>query len=352
MSNLVASHPTISVVILNYNGQDWLERCFASLESQTVFGEIEVIVVDNHSPDGSAQLAERWLNRSGGKGRCIKSPVNLYFCEGNNVGAAQASGKYLFFLNNDTWLEPDCLETLLSEVQRVGATAANPVVLDYDADTFQSLGSPGFDLFGIPLGLGRFSETKPIFAACGCGYLIRNDVFASVGGFDPALLMYSDETDLSWRVQIGGGVVVGVPAARLHHRGATAANPEGKTRIVESRTSETKRFLSNRNGILLIAKNAQGLLLLLLIPHLLLLLAEAFASLVLIRNWRFTRRAYLDAIADAFRMRGHVMEWRRRIRGFRKRSDFQMLRFLRLRPARWDEVKRLFKFGAPKVDAR
>ena len=160
------------------------------------------------------------------------------------------------------------------------------------------------------------------------------------------------KTDLSWRVWISGGKVVDSAAARLHHRGAAVVNPEGKTQTIESRTSETKRFLTNRNGILFLLKNSQHILLLLLIPHLLLLLAEAGVSLVLTRRWSYMRKSYLSAIVQAFRMREHVREWRRRIRGFRQRGDFWMLRFLRLRPSRWAEVERLFKFGPPKVDAK
>jgi hypothetical protein len=93
-------------------------------------------------------------------------------------------------------------------------------------------------------------------------------------------------------------------------------------------------------------------LLVLLIPQLLLLLAEAVVSLLLIRRWSYVRKSYFKAIADAFRMLPHVRDWRRRIKGFRKRSDFAMLRYLRLRPGRWEDVKNLFRLGMPKVDAR
>ena len=99
-------------------------------------------------------------------------------------------------------------------------------------------------------------------------------------------------------------------------------------------------------------KNSQHIFLLLLIPHLLMLIAEAVVSLVLIRRWSHVRRAYLEAIADAFRMMPHVRMWRRKIAGFRVRSDFWMLRFLRLQPSRWEEVKRLFIVGVPRVDKR
>jgi len=345
------SGPKISVIILNYNGLAWLPRCFASLEQQTIFREIEVIVTDNASSDGSDRFAEEWFKRLG-RGRLVENGANLWYCGANNNGAAVATGEFLLFLNNDTWLERDCLKKLYEEVMAAGANAATPWVLDYDNDRFQSCGGMGLDLFGLPTHGRPPSHTAEIFTSNGCSLYIQAETFRKIGGFPPELLIYADETDLSWRVWIAGGKIVTVPSARLHHRGAAVVNPEGKTQTIESRTSETKRFLTNRNGILFLLKNSQHILLLLLIPHLLLLLAEAGVSLVLTRRWSYMRKSYLSAIAEAFRMREHVHEWRQRIRGFRQRGDFWMLRFLRLRPSRWSEVERLFKFGPPKVDAK
>ena len=345
------AQPKISVVILNYNGQEWLPRCFESLEQQTIFPEIEIIMTDNHSADGSDGWAAARLARTG-KGRVVQNGANLYYCGANNNGAAVATGEFLLFLNNDTRLEPDCLEKLYEETVNAGADCAAPAVFDYDDDTFQVGGDSGLDLFGVPTLGSPARYTRETFTAPGCSLFVRRDLFHKIGGFPPELLIYGDETDLSWRVWIAGGKVVAVPSARLHHRGAAVVNPGGKTKTIESRTSDTKRFLTNRNGVLFLLKNSQHILLLLLIPHLLLLLGEAAVSLVLIRRRSYVRKAYLSAIVEAFRMRDHVRQWRRRIRGFRQRGDFWMLRFLRLRPSRWPEVKRLFKFGPPKVDPR
>ena len=345
------STPLVSVVILNYNGERWLRRCLASLKEQTIFSRIEIIIADNASSDGSDRLAGQliagWPNAV-----FVQNGGNLGYCEGNNRGARVARGKDLFFLNNDTWLEPDCLEKLLAGVESAGAGAANPLVLDYEDDHHQSLGATGFDWFGIPDATPPGDVSREIFAACGAAYLINANLFRCIGGFDQEFFLYCDETDLSWRVWIAGHRVVAVPAARMHHRGAAAVNPRGGTRIVESRTSHTKRFFANRNGILFLAKNAQHLLLMLLLPHLLLLLAEALAALVLTRDPAFVRPAYLGALREAWRLRGHVVAERRRIAAFRERGDFWMLRFLRGRPSRWADVQRLRQTGVPIVDQR
>jgi GT2 family glycosyltransferase len=342
----------ISVIILNYNGLQWLPRCFESLAKQTIFSKIEIILTDNKSTDDSTAFTTEWLKRSGAKGQIVQNGANLYYCGANNNGAAVGTGKYFLFLNNDTWLEPDCLELLYREVESAGADAATPVVLNYDDNTFQSNGAPGIDLFGLTTHMKMVGATTEIFVACGCSLLVKAEMFRRIGGFAPELLIYADESDICWRVWIAGGKVVAVPRSRLHHRGAAVANPAGGSKQVESRTTDSKRFLANRNGILLLAKNSQHILLLLLIPHLFLLMLEAAFSLVLIRRWTHVKKSYFSAIIAAIRMTPHVCEWRRKIRAIRKRNDFWMLRFIRLIPSRWEEVKNLFKAGPPKVDAK
>ena len=131
--------PLVSVIVLNYNGARWLERCLESLRAQTIFDQIEVILADNVSSDGSEQLGKH-IVESWPRGVFIQHGQNLGYCEGNNRAAEAAHGQYLLFLNNDTWLEPRCLEQLLAEVQRTGAGAAAPLILNYEDDSFQSLG--------------------------------------------------------------------------------------------------------------------------------------------------------------------------------------------------------------------
>jgi len=165
-------------------------------------------------------------------------------------------------------------------------------------------------------------------------------------------LIYGDELDLGWRVWVSGGRILSTPTAKVHHRGAAVVNPAGGTKHVELRTNEMKRFLSVRNGILLLMKNCQHVLLFMLIPHLFMLFSEALFFLVTTRNWKFVRNSYIRGITDAFRMIGHVREWRRKIKGFRCRSDFWMLRFIYLLPARLGELRLVFMLGVPKVDQK
>ena len=187
----------------------------------------------------------------------------------------------MLFLNNDTWLEPRCLEQLLAEVQRTGAGAAAPLILNYDDDSFQSLGAFGFDLFGFGSTRANATETREVLMPEGCAYLIERALFQELGRFDPEFFMFADEFDLSWRVWIAGHQALAVPSARLHHRGAAQVNPAGGGAMVEFRTSDTKRFYTNRNNLLVLLKNAHHLLLLLVPLQFGLLAIEAVVGLTI-----------------------------------------------------------------------
>jgi GT2 family glycosyltransferase len=340
--------PLISVVILNYNGAPWLERCLQSLRIQSLFDHIEVIVADNSSPDGSGAIAESLL-KDWPNGRYLQHGANLGYCEGNNRAAQIAHGEFLFFLNNDTWLEPHCLQRLLEGTRVSHASAATPLVLNYHDNTLQTRGAAGFDLFGLPTSRSHSPASLQILMPEGCSYLIQRHLFIQLQGFDSSFFMFSDELDLSWRVWIAGHKAVIVPDALLHHRGAANVNPAGGDAVAELRTSDTKRFYANRNNLLVLLKNCQNLLLLLVPLQLLLLFLEAIIGLCLVRRWSFIRRAYVDAVLDCYRLRNHIRTQRRRIRQFRRRNDLWMLRFLRLRLNRWDELQRIRRFGFPKV---
>ena len=344
--------PRLSVVVLNYNGARWLDRCLTSLRAQTIAAECELMLADNLSPDGSGTLAAQLVAGRPNE-RFQQNGANLGFCAGNNSGARCARGEYLFFLNNDTWLEPDCLQQLLAETERVGATAAMPRVLNYSDDSVQCFGFDGLDPFGLPVLSADFDTTRPLFIPYGCAFLIRRDVFERVGGFDEQLFMYTDEMDLALKVWLSGGTAIGVPSARLHHQGAANVNPADPGQPAAIRTSETTRYYCNRNSLLQILKFGQHLLLFLALTQLGLLVVEALAGWMLVRRWSFVRRAYWEAVRDVWRLRRHILAERRRFAPLRRRSDFWILRhFGTLRLNRWQQVQLFRQRGLPQVVPR
>ena len=346
-----SGQPLVSIIVLNCNGSMWLPKCFESLKAQTIVGQIETVMVDNNSSDDSVAIARKRF-ADFPNAVIVRNSENLGFCEGNNSGARAATGKWLLFLNNDAWLEPDCLEKLVAGTEKLGAVASTPLVLNYPDNSYQDFGFYGFDIFGLPSPSAIATETREIFIAGGCSYLIRADVFNQLGMFDAEYFIYSDDADLSWRVWLAGYKVAGIFEARLHHRGAAGVNPQGGITTVEFRTNDRKRFLTNRNCLLTLLKNGQHMLLLLAIPLIALLFLESLAGALLLRRLSFARASFWSVLHDCWRLRGHISRQRKLVAAFRKRSDFWMLRFLKFRLNRWDEVKRTLKFGPPRVDAK
>jgi len=318
------------------------------LKAQTVISEVQVIVADNDSPDGSGTLGKQllagWPNA-----QFVSLGHNYGFCGGNNRAAQRATGKYILFLNADTWLEEDCIEKLLADIQQTGAGGGGPLVLEYDSDDVQDNGASGFDIFGIPVARSSPNVSRPILSCSGCAILIERKLFWKIGAFDEEFFMYGEEQDLFWRIWMAGRSVRLATAARLHHRGEANSNPAGGERIVEVRCSVWVRYLANRNALATLFKNSEHFLMLLAIPQTLLLAVEALAWLAIGRQTAFVRDAYWNALRDVWHMRGHIRAERRRLRSWRQHSDWWFLRFLRLKPGRFHLVRRIVRFGLPHI---
>jgi N-acetylglucosaminyl-diphospho-decaprenol L-rhamnosyltransferase len=333
----------VSVVVVNYNCKKWLDRFFPSLRAQTIFDRTEVIMVDNTSVDGSAEICEKemtaWPN-----GVFLQTGGNYGFGGGSNRGAKIARGKYLFFLNPDVWLEPNCLEELVRRAEDGEAHVACPRVLDYDSDTPQMVGASGFDLFGCLIPVRPGDNFNYLFAA-GTFFFISRGFFQRLGGFDEEFFLYNEEMDLSWRAWIAGESISLISSAHIHHQGASSGE-----RAVENRTNETKRFYANRNQLLVIFKNARFLLLLLALSQVTLIGIEAIIGTFLARRFSFLQQAFLRPLADCWRLRRHILEKRKKIRLLRRHGDWWILRhFFRFGFGRWMDVKLLLKSGV-KID--
>jgi len=340
--------PLVSVIILNYNGAKWMLRCLESLKSQTIFLRTEVIIADNASSDGSDRLSEQliegWTNAS-----FVQNGANIGFAAGCNRAAERATGKYLFFLNPDVWLEPDCLQQLFERTEKSGAGAAGALVLDYDDNSFQSFGGDGFDIFGLGVGTTVERAGNRLFTPVGF-YFIRADLFRKLGGYDEQFFLYAEDTDLSWRVWLSGHWIVTAPLARIHHRGGASVNPAGGTKIVEMRTSESKRYHANKNNLLTLLKNCRHILLVLALTNVFLLTVEAVLGFLIARRFSFLRMTFFNVLRDCWTLRHHLRAERKKIAGLRSRGDLWMLRFLTWRLSHWHDFVRVFKLGLPRVD--
>ena len=218
----------------------------------------------------------------------LQTGGNYGFGGGSNRGARIARGKYLFFLNPDVWLEPNCLEELVRHAEDNRIKVAGPLVLDYDSDNLQVMGASGFDLFGgmIPARLGE--KCGPV--VCHWNFLISSSVelFQKLEGLMKNFFFITRKWIChgapGWRVNR----LRWSPSAHIHHQGASSGE-----RAVENRTNETKRFYANRNQLLVIFKNAQSLLLVLALSQTALITVEAVVGTFLARRFSFFYQALL-----------------------------------------------------------
>jgi GT2 family glycosyltransferase len=116
------SQPTLSVVVVNYNTRDYLQACLESLQ-KTINIDLEIIVVDNASSDGSVEMVRSRFSDV----NLIANTENQWFCGGNNTGIKASQGQYVLLLNPDTVVEPDALSLMVNFLDAspsyVGVTA-------------------------------------------------------------------------------------------------------------------------------------------------------------------------------------------------------------------------------------
>ena len=226
------SCPSVSVVVVNFNGKELLKQCLLTL-SKTDYSNYEVVVVDNASTDGS--LAE--IKRSFGSDpriKVVENSRNVGHSEGCNIGAKMADGRYLVFLDSDTeinaanWLKE--LVNVMENDGSVGLAQAKLVLaedkscLDYVCVAVDALGT-----WAATYGTKEKSlkENFEVFAASAGCCIIRRDVFNQAGGFDADYFIYDDDTDLSLRVRLLGYRILFVPSAVVIHRSGVLRGVSG-----------------------------------------------------------------------------------------------------------------------------
>lgn len=279
------SHPIITIIVLNYNGKQYLKRCFESIRKQSIFEECEIIMIDNASTDDSVQYVTNnypWV-------KIAQNNKNLGYAEANNNAAKSSNGEYLLFLNNDTWMEPNTIKMLVYSIQnnkKIGACA--PKIMDYEKNRDVSLGV-GCDIFGYP----SSTVTDKVFYVDGAALFIRKNVFEEVDGFDKRYFLFYEDVDLSWKLQLYGYKIVTVPKAIIYHvSGGTYVGGAIKNRNYI--TSVRRRYLGEKNNICNLLKNYSFLTLLIIIPfYLLINICEI--SIFLITGNQKVINAYLEA---------------------------------------------------------
>lgn len=242
------SNPLVSVVVVSWNGATFLPKCLDALAAQTL-SDVEVIVVDNGSHDGSVELVQRKYPSV----RLIQNGANLGFAAANNVAIRATSAPLVATLNNDTIVDPHWLERLVDAIEsgpRVGSVASK-MVQARDPATIDSCGialdpaAIAWDLYGgFPS--SAVDRRHEIFGPCAGAALYRRELLEDVGLFAERFFAYLEDVDLAWRARLRGWRCLLEPRAVVHHAHSGTLG-EG---------SVLKRYLLARNKVWTIARCA------------------------------------------------------------------------------------------------
>jgi GT2 family glycosyltransferase len=319
----------ISIVIPHYSGEAALRRCLHSLRrSRARFRDFEIVLVDNGSRDGSTERAERRFPEI----RIVRSPVNLGFAGGCNLGIRSSAGEFVVLLNDDAEADPGWLGPLVRTAQsdpRIGAV--QPKLLShFDRRRFDYCGAAGgeMDVFGYPFARGRLFDfleedsgqydiPASVFWASGAAVLLRRSALERVGLLDESFFAHMEEIDLDFRLHWAGYRIVTQPESVVFHRtGGTLG--QGDVR---------KMVLNHRNSLLLLLKNYSAETLCWVFPLRLSLEALTFFASVFRGDWK--RAAAVPAgLFGALRLWKTVADGRRLVARIRVRRENEILRLL------------------------
>jgi len=247
--------PLVSVVIPHWNGVEVLSECLESL-SETKYPNMEIIVVDNASTDGSPD----WVSLNFPQVKLIENDQNYGYAGGCNRGAKTAEGEYLVFLNNDTIQDHHWLAGLVDFMNlNSNVAAVQPKILDFFERTkFDYAGGAGgwLDILGFPFARGRvfleqerdngqYDKMRPIFWASGTAIMVRKSDFETAGGFDEIFFAHQEEIDLCWKFHLMGKEIWAIPNSTIYHKNA----------VTLPMFTRMKQYLNHRNSYLMVLSN-------------------------------------------------------------------------------------------------
>ncbi len=240
-----------TVVVLNWNGRDYLRECLRSLFAQT-YSAMRVLVVDNASTDESWRIVEEEFPGAA----LLRMPENLHFARGMNAGFERAlqdpNSEYVVALNNDVRLDPEWLAALVAAADgpRVGMVASKMYFMDRPRILNSTGLSPARDGSGLDRGWnvpddGRYDAHVDVFAASGGAALYRRELLQDVGLYDGDFVAYLEDLDLGWRARLAGWTARFAPRAVVYHKYSASVGARG----------EWKVYMGERNRIWTVVQN-------------------------------------------------------------------------------------------------
>lgn len=246
----------VAVVILNWNGIDYLKKYLPFLVAHTDPGLADIYIADN----GSADQSVNWVSQQYPQVRIIQLDRNWGFAAGYNLALRKIQSSYFLLLNSDVevtpkWLEP--LVNILDNDPSVGACMPKIKSL-HDRSSFEYAGAAGgfIDTFGYPFCRGRilyhietdhgqYDNDQDLFWASGACLLVRSELYFSAGGLDPFFFAHMEEIDLCWRLKNMGYRIRFCHQSEVFHLGGGTL----------PKRNHRKTYLNFRNNLILIIKN-------------------------------------------------------------------------------------------------
>jgi GT2 family glycosyltransferase len=221
----VTDGPDVAVVIPSWNSIELLPRCLRSLAEQGI--ELETMVVDNGSTDGTVQLLEREGVPH------LSLPENVGFARAVNLGAARVQARFVLVLNADTVVEPGAVKALLEALEADPSLGGvQPRILQMEGDggdverarlysAGQALTRDGraYELGAGEAQSASYREAREVFGVCGAACLLRRELFERLGGYDERYFSFYEDVDLNVRARIAGRRFAYVPEAVVWHLG-------------------------------------------------------------------------------------------------------------------------------------
>ncbi len=244
----------VSVVILNYNGRNFLEKFLPAVVENA--DGCEIIIADNASTDDSIEF----LKSAYPSVRLIQLPDNQGFAGGYNAALKQVSAEYYVLLNSDVEVTPNWIRPVIALMESNKLIAAcQPKIRSFHQKThFEYAGAAGgyIDWLGYPFcrgrifdsyeeDLGQYNDTKEIFWATGACMFVRAKVFKEMGGFDANFFAHMEEIDLCWRMKSAGNQIFYCADSMVFHVGGGTLH----------KSNPRKTFLNYRNGLAMLYKN-------------------------------------------------------------------------------------------------
>jgi len=293
---MMCSIPLVSIIVLNYNGELYIEQCLNSLLGQS-YPNFEVIVVDNKSTDDSISILRGFIPQI----RLILNEKNLGFAAGNNIGIKAAKGELIALFNNDAFADRNWLSKLVTGLlnKPEAGIAAGIIYYVEPDDVIWSAGGHFDMLTGLSWHLGQYEkETCPsqdIDYLPGCALLIKREVFNEIGLLDERFFLYCEEVDFCLRAKHAGFKLKYVPEAVVWHAVSAFKKVD----------PSTSNYLLLKSEFRLIFKLVPWFYLPLSL--LLRIIAVPLAEIIFlghpVKRLKQTWRAFIDATAEAIRDR-------------------------------------------------